>query len=183
MDDHLTEAIMALIDRQAISDVLRRYCRALDRMDRPLAASCWHAGGTDDHAPLYSGDAAGFLDWEWPLHASALAFRHVLTNITIALHGDHAGCESYWSSVMRRARDEGTVDIVSGGRYVDSFERIDGIWAIRHRQVIRDWSRVDPVNAALQPMFKPNNPEVPETIGRRDRDDYSYRILSGASPS
>ena len=40
--------------RLEIQDVLHRYARAMDRMDAELALSCWHPGGTDDHAPLYS---------------------------------------------------------------------------------------------------------------------------------
>ena len=54
--------------RMAIGDVLHRYARAMDRMDKPLALSCWHAGGTDEHTPLFAGSAQGFVDWVWRLH-------------------------------------------------------------------------------------------------------------------
>lgn len=171
-----------LLDHIAITDVLHRYCRALDRMDRPLAESCWHPGGTDSHAPLYSGEASGFLDWVWPLHAAAISFRHVLTNITIHIEGDRAGAESYWTATMRVKGSDGLVDLLSGGRYADTFERIDGAWAIRHRQVLRDWGRADPVSDLspadiLKAVVTPNNPEEPMMQSRRDRDDYSYTVL------
>lgn len=73
---------------------------------------------------------------------------------------------------------------------MDVFERIDGVWAIRHRQSIRDWSRADEVTSRatgsqLQPLVVPNNPEAPEVLPRRDRDDYSYFVLEhlAAPPS
>ena len=52
-------------------------------MDKALTLSCWHVGGTDDHAPLYKGSAKGFLDWLWPIHAEMVATRHVVGNILI----------------------------------------------------------------------------------------------------
>jgi len=44
--EHLVQQLAAT---QAITDVLHRYCRGLDRMDREMAESVWHAGGTADY--------------------------------------------------------------------------------------------------------------------------------------
>ena len=41
-------AVEELLAKQAIREVIYRYCRGLDRMDRALALSCWHPGGTAD---------------------------------------------------------------------------------------------------------------------------------------
>ena len=49
------DSLDALLDTQAIRDVLSRYCRGLDRMDRPMAESVWHEGGTADYVGIYSG--------------------------------------------------------------------------------------------------------------------------------
>lgn len=176
------EQIRFLLDHIAITDVLNRYCRALDRMDRALAETCWHPGGTDSHAPLYQGGASGFLDWVWPLHEAAISFRHVLTNITIRIDGDEAGAESYWTATMRMNGPDGPVDLLSGGRYADMLERIDGVWAIRHRQVLRDWGRADPVSdlspaSVIAGIVRPASPDKPIVESRRDRGDYSYKVL------
>lgn len=176
--------LQGLLDKQAIAEVLYRYARGLDRMDMELAASCYHPGATDDHAPLYKGSASGFLEWLWPVHAATHAFRHVVTNITIALDGDRAGSECYWTLTIRLDHEGHVVDLQSGGRYVDMLARIDGAWGITHRQSIREWSRIDAVPAtgggiARGPLIAPNNPEAPELLTRRDRDDYSYRVLGG----
>ncbi len=167
----------------AITEVIHQYGRALDRMDRELALACWHEGGTDDHAPLYSGSAEGFIDWLWPVHAEMLLTRHVVTNVLVALDGDRAGTETYWTVTLRVDRDGQVVDILGGGRYVDRFERIDGVWAIRHRQSISEWNRVEPVvhtqaHFSDRPLIAPNNPEAPRTLPQRDRTDYSYGVLT-----
>lgn len=174
----------ALAARAAIGDVLHRYARAMDRMDAALALSCWHPGGTDDHAPLFSGTAEGFLAWLWPVHAAMVVTRHAISNILIVLDGDQAGVESYWSVTLRMRDPAGALhDVFGQGRYLDRFERIDGVWAIRHRQSLHDWDRIDPVVATMADPHAPvavvpNNPEVPPKTVARDRRDYSYAVLA-----
>ncbi|MCY1393307.1 hypothetical protein D9M71_82000 [compost metagenome] len=88
---------------------------------------------------------------------------------------------------MQAPDDDALYDTVGGGRYLDRFECIDGAWAIRHRQSVLDWHRVDRVGMSMadfgeRPLINPNNPEVAATLGRRDRDDYSYRVLGTLIP-
>ena len=174
-----------LVARAEITDVIHRYARAIDRMDTELVLSCWHADGTDDHAPLFSGSAEGFVRWIWPLHAEMVVTRHVMSNILIEVDGDRAGAESYWTVTLRMTDQAGALhDILGQGRYVDTFERIDGVWAIRHRQSLHDWDRVDAVRCTMgdpsAPVaVVPNNPEVAAKPVARDRSDYSYTVLGG----
>lgn len=166
--------------RLEISEVLYRYCRGMDRMDWDLTLSCWHAGGTDRHAPLYAGSAEGFLTWLWPVHADMIATRHVLSNIWIQLAGDRAVSESYWNVQLRMERDGKPVDLLGAGRYVDQFERLDGVWAIRHRESIGDMTHVAQVLAAEEfepPLIQPNNPDAQVHPAKRDKSDYSYSAL------
>ncbi len=168
--------------KQAITEVIHRYCRGMDRMDRELTLSCWHPGGTDDHAPLYCGSAAGFIEWLWPVHAAMVSTRHVVSNILIEVHGESATSETYWTVTLRTRSPQGLVDIFGGGRYLDRFECIGGRWAFRHRQSMHDWDRVDPVDGTLgdagaEPLIPPNNPEAPVSHTARDRTDQSYRYL------
>lgn len=89
----MEEELQKLLDKQAISEVIWRYCRGMDRMDKELTLSCWHPGGTDDHAPLFKGTAVGFVEWLWPIHAAMAATRHLVSNITVELNGDRAATE------------------------------------------------------------------------------------------
>jgi hypothetical protein len=171
------------IAKLAITDVIHRYARGLDRMDRAMALSCWHAGGTDDHAPLFCGTAAGFLDWLWPVHAGMEVTRHMISNIMIEIDGDRAGSESYWTVTLRVPHEGRRYDIIGQGRYIDTWEQIDGVWAIRHRQSIGDWGRIEPVGMVaggpgVPVLIKPNNPEVKPPVWARDETDYSYRVLT-----
>lgn len=169
-----------LAAKQAITEVIHRYCRAMDRMDAELALSCWHPGGTDDHSPLFAGTAVDFIEWVWSVHAQMELTRHVVSNVLIELDGDSAGVESYWTVTLRLWKHGVLYDVIGGGRYVDNFECIDGRWAIRHRQSLHDWDRVEKVEATMatgEPMLEPNNPEVAPKISARDKTDYSYRVI------
>ena len=176
--------VAGLAARSAITEVLHRYCRALDRMDRGLALSCWHAGGTDDHSPNYTGPAAGFVDWVWGVHAGFVQTRHVTNNVLIDLAGDCAGVESYVSILLRARRDDGIVDLFTQGRYLDDFERIDGVWAIRHRRSISEWHRVDRLRDTVAdfdpPLVVPSTFGGPPLRAARDRSDPSYEVLTCA---
>ncbi|MDB5446088.1 MAG: hypothetical protein JWQ97_1405 [Phenylobacterium sp.] len=182
MDSAIEEAVAKL----AITDVLHRYARGMDRMDKALTLSCWHPGGTDDHAPLYSGAAEGFVEWLWPVHAAMEATRHMVTNIIIEVDAERAASECYWMVTLRLKGADGVrYDTIGQGRYIDTFERIDGVWAIRHRQSLCDWGRIEPVGLAggepgAPTLIKPNNPETSPPTNARDRTDYSYQVLRRA---
>jgi hypothetical protein len=64
--------------------------------------------------------------------------QHSLSNITIDLEGDVAHTETYYFVVMQFHDDDRPL-IVSGGRYLDRFERRDGVWAIVARVMVNEW--------------------------------------------
>ena len=41
--------VQELLDKQAIHEVMIRYCRGLDRMDAELVGSAYHPDAHDDH--------------------------------------------------------------------------------------------------------------------------------------
>lgn len=51
--------------------------------------------------------------------------------------------ESYHIALVIRNVDGVETQSRIGGRYLDRMERRDGRWAIAHRDVVFDWSRVD----------------------------------------
>lgn len=177
----MEEELQKLLDKQAITEVIWRYCRGMDRMDKELTLSCWHPGGTDDHAPLFKGSAEGFVEWLWPIHAAMETTCHIVSNIMIELNGERAATESYWHVHLRIPRGNDVYDIVGEGRYLDNFEKIDGVWAITHRTSIGSMirtTRQDPALAAMDPpLITPNNPESSAATCSRDAKDYSYQFF------
>jgi hypothetical protein len=107
--------------------------------------------------------------------------RHVVSNILIELDGNSAVTESYWNVQLRLLVDSELTDIQGAGRYVDRFECIDGVWAIRHRTSLSDMIRVDKVtemSAYEKPLIMPNNLEAAPGISARDPSDYSYEAFN-----
>ncbi len=161
-----------LLAKQAITEVIYRYCRALDRMDRPLADTIWHPDGTADYGPtMFQGTGAGFLDWVWPAHTSMLGHSHQIANVLIEVDGDRAGSESYVTATLWGAFEADLLtQIVSRGRYVDRWSCRDGVWAIDHRRFVEDLTVTTPVPGAAPP-------DPATASARRDATDASYDVL------
>jgi hypothetical protein len=154
--------------REAIRDVLYRYCHGVDRMDLALTRACWHADGTADYRGMFEGEADALLEWMWKLHRGMQMHSHQMTNMLIEIAGERAASETY-VTVALRTRGEGAArrDILTRGRYVDRWSRRDGRWAIDHRIYLNDWMTTLPVGEAMS-----------EFTGRRDADDPSYAAFA-----
>lgn len=133
--------IDALLDRQDISDCLTRFARAMDRFDRALFLSAFHADAVIAAGP-FVGSPADCYDWAVPMHdAGQVATHHNLLNHSCEIDGDIAHSETYYLFVGRN-RDES--NWIAGGRYVDRFERRDGTWKIADRTTVIEWSGLVP---------------------------------------
>lgn len=160
-----------VVAKQAITEVIYRYCRAIDRMDRDLALSVWHEGGIADYGEIYQGTGPGFVDWVWNVHAGLAGHSHQITNILIQVDGDRAASESYVTVALWSSATEGRVMTIRGwGRYVDRWSRRDGRWAIDERRYIHDFQTISEIAEAMT---------ASSTAARRDRSDPSYEALGG----
>ena len=80
-----TDELRQLLDRQAIEDVLFRYCRGVDRGDAALIASAYHPDAIDEHgARTFAGEGIGhgIID----MTGSQRITFHSITNMTVAFH-------------------------------------------------------------------------------------------------
>lgn len=160
-----------MTDREAIADLIYRYCRAMDRIDREQGYAIWHPDGTADYGgAVYQGSARGFVDQVCDQHARMLRHSHQVTNIIIEVADDRAGSESYYTTALRMMRGETMTEIRVWGRYVDTWSKRDGRWGIDHRIAIRDFDDM----RAVTPMS--NDPR-----SSRDGDDPSYAVLKERS--
>lgn len=135
-------------DRAEIYAALVRYCRGVDRRDRALVSSTYHADAYDDHG-TYKGDVEGFLDFvERDVHARFRTTMHKLGQALIEVDGDSATSESYaicHHVVEEDGRD--TTDMVMGIRYLDRFEKREDEWRIARRELLWEWIRFDSLEA------------------------------------
>jgi hypothetical protein len=154
-------------DRQAITDLIYRYCRSVDRLDIPLGHSIWHQDGYADYgAAVYQGDGRGVIDHICAQHRHTLHHSHQVSNIIIDLDGDRAGSESYVTASLRVRRGEQLKHMTVWGRYIDQWSRRNGRWGLDKRISIRDFDEVRDVAAMYE-----------HDTGRRDSSDPSYSVL------
>jgi hypothetical protein len=126
-----------LQDRQAILDCIHRYCRGVDRFDRDLVLSVYHSDAIDDHG-VFVGPPADFADWAFAYHREHQHLtQHIVTNHNCELDGDSAHTETYW--MLAAMNKQGAPLSLSGGRYIDRFERRAGRWAIAARRCTIEW--------------------------------------------
>lgn len=133
--------IERLIDRQDILDCLVRFSRGMDRFDRDLFLSAFHAD-----AVIAAGDFVGgpaqLYDWAAAMHEQGqVATQHNLLNHTCDLDVDAAHTETYY---MFAARNRDETNWIAGGRYIDRLERRDGSWRIALRTNAIEWSGMLP---------------------------------------
>ena len=162
-------SVAVLADRQAVVDVVLRYCRGIDRLDLELVRSCYHADATDEHG-TFTGTRDEYVDWVAGVLTRFTGTMHVVANQLVEVDGDVADCETYgiayhWGEPL----DDPRRNFTTGFRYVDRFERRDGTWRIARRVAVREWTHVVP---AEQQLVIPADRDGRR--GRRDRTDAVY---------
>ena len=169
------DLVHGLVDRQAIADVVLRYCRGIDRLDLDLVRDCYHPDATDEHGP-FTGTRDEYVDWVAGVLTRFTGTMHVVANQLIEFeHGgdtdtDTARCETYgvayhWGDPP----DDERRNFTTGFRYVDHFARRGSKWRIARRVAVREWTHVVPAEQQLVV-----SPERDGRRGRRDRDDAVY---------
>jgi hypothetical protein len=169
MNDQLAR-LGELLDRQDIYDCIKRVSRAIDRFDRELFLSAYHADAVIDAGALVAGPAEVYESGAALHDAGQSATVHHLTNHLCEIAGDLAHAETYFLYVGRNR--EGS-NWAAGGRYNDRLERREGLWKIAFRYTIIEWSGMVPETDV--PLFR----DVPDVhlngTPARSRDDPSYR--------
>jgi len=170
MPDPLLDALQS---RAEITEVVLRYVRAVDRCDEEMLRSCFHPDAHHRHGS-FDGLSADFCSFALEVCRKVAATHHQLGPVSIELQGEVAFVETYFTSHHRFGAEpppggQPYEDRFMGGRYLDRFERRDGVWKIADRRGINEWLRYEP--ASDRGFW--DGP--PEQRGRRDRSDPVYR--------
>lgn len=173
-----------LADREAIRDVLLRYCRASDRCDEAMLRSVYWPEATDDHME-FSGTADEFVEWSLPTLRWMRYNQHLIGNALIVIDGNGAEVETYFHGYHTVEHEGRRMDVFAGGRYLDHLEKRDDEWRILKRFVTVEWFREFPDTADWE--RGPFGMQV--TRGDLAPDDKSYELLkllaaeSGGEPA
>jgi hypothetical protein len=158
-----------LMAKQEIYDVLCRYCRGIDRLDMDLVRDCYHVDAVDHHTG-FDGRVDEFVAWAESSLRQMDGTMHTICNHLIEVEDDAAVAESYahtwhWTAEPTKPAH----NALTGTRYVDRFERRDGVWRIAERWAVRSWIRVEQPGTLALPD------EALGPVGRRDQRDWIYR--------
>lgn len=166
-------ALAALLDKQALVELVQSYSRAVDRRDYALLASLYTEDGIDDHTGQYSGSASGFVAWLAKALEGVDATTHHVHNVTLALDGDRAEGEVYLTAYNRLRSASGELtELVQGLRYLDHYRRDAERWRFARRTVVCDWAQHGPA------FWDSSHPLIAgKRYGRGGADDASYAVL------
>ena len=113
-----------------------------------------------------------------PFHERLDQTFHSIANqwTEVEVEGDSALGETYViAASTSRDTGEGSSDTLTGGRYIDQFERRDGAWKIAERSFVLDWTRSDPSTRQMnEGMYA-----ALDLHGARGKDDPVYTMARG----
>lgn len=134
----MDKQLQQLLDKQAISEVIQRYCRTMDWLDEPGQASCYWPDAQVDFG-FFAGPADEFVPMVMEHERAAVKRWHLQTDVAIKLEGDKAQAESYGITTGSSGEDKPCR--MYGGRYLDEFEKRNGEWRLSKRMYILDWTK------------------------------------------
>ncbi len=181
-NDHIHPLVKDLIEKEAIRELLLRYCHAVDRKDYEMLRSTYFEDAYDDHGS-FKGSRDEFVTWVERRHEHIDQSMHFIGNCLIEVAGDVAFAETYCLGLQqlgpgadetRQMYDDGIDDDASryltvGCRYADRIEKRDGEWRIAHRTVI-----IESVRVHREPQIPFHGDWVPQ---QRSSSDAIYQYL------
>jgi hypothetical protein len=139
--DAMAKQLDELLSRARIEEVLMAYARGNDRVDETLLRSCFWPESTHKHGK-FDGKSRDFVGFAMKIISGLKFTAHHISNVSIQVNGDRAFSECYYLAHHRRDRKEGggEEDAWFEGRYLDDFERRNGVWKIIRRRGLADYS-------------------------------------------
>lgn len=171
----LEAALRELLDREAIRELLYRYCRAVDRRDFAALGALYHPEAIDDHTPYFCGPAHEFIARLPGIMASNRITTHHITNTLITVDGEQAEGEICTLVYHLQDSTDGPRELLVGGRYLDRYVHGASGWQFMHRRIVMDWSELRP--ARFDPDAARSAGAVLGAAGREDPAQGFFRLL------
>jgi hypothetical protein len=164
----------------------------LDRCDVDLFKDVYWADAIDDHG-VFSGNAHEFAEFMVAFAKKFyLATQHAICNVSYVIESDRARTESYLIAYHRISTEPAVVqgvfgntyyekhkesgasthDFILGGRYIDRFEKRQGVWRMSERVVTMEWNIMRPSAS----VFDEGHSSQLTAVSTRDRQDPWYRL-------
>lgn len=165
----MTRDIAVLLDKQELTELNARWCRAVDRGDLELLLSCYHPDSRDNHGE-FAGSGAEFAHNITQNRQTSGGSHHLLGSQLFEVVGDRATGEVYYDFHGVLAGSHRVYK--SFGRYLDVYERRDGEWRILERTVVGEWrGEIQAVDTVLHGELGMDRPAL-------HPDDLVYRLVA-----
>ncbi|MBY0511363.1 MAG: nuclear transport factor 2 family protein [Rhodospirillaceae bacterium] len=164
--------LQKVIDKSQLADLVLTYCRACDRRDFALVRTLYHDDAIDEHGHMFTGTPDEFVAWLPKAMSQFAATIHHVTNMLFIVDGDKAQGEIYTIAYHRTPMPDAQ-EIIIGGRYLDHYEKRNGVWKFSKRGLACDSSERRAVDEEAYRTFAAG-----AQAGRTDHDDPSYQRLS-----
>lgn len=139
LSTQLEARVRIALAKSDIQELICAQARALDRGDTNLLRSVWAPGATIDLGKFYAGDVDGYCEVMRTAALNVRRMSHSVNNIWVEVDGESAVAETYVIATATAATDHGDQDTLSGGRYLDRYQLLDGVWKCSHRTFVSDW--------------------------------------------
>ena len=141
--------MIELADRLAIAETLALYCRGIDRCDPEQLAAVFTPDALIDY-----GDGAKPIAEVIPGLLAGLGTmrltQHNISNTVIRIAGLSARAETNCVALHIIPTPDGEIELVVGGRYLDTLAKREGRWQIAERLYVMDWNRTAPATMQLE---------------------------------
>lgn len=133
-------AVQALVDKEAIRELVLLYSRAIDRKDSALLRDLYTEDSTDTHGTDFSGNISDYIAFIESTAPFMTYSGHHVCNHLVTVDGDTAQGEVYVLAVHCLEAGEGKrVEDWHVVRYMDNYRRCaDGKWRFARRFVTYD---------------------------------------------
>jgi ketosteroid isomerase-like protein len=148
LNDEQRTGLQALAHKQAIEQCLARHARGIDRTDPDLLKSAYHEDARVNYG-FFAGPASEMADMLVEMQRPAPITLHRPSNVWIKIQGDRAVTESYVLAYAESELEQGNIQTLVGGRYLDHLEKRSGDWRITHRTYVLDWNSNRPSTVNL----------------------------------
>jgi SnoaL-like domain len=132
-----------MLARDELHQLVTAYCRAVDRADYEALRSLYHPDATDSHGSFSTGGVDQFIAQLQAAEPYVRVSQHNITTTNFVIDGDYgdtARGEIYCLVFHTFAGPEHDIDVIIGGRYLDSYTKYEGRWKFSQRTIVADWS-------------------------------------------
>lgn len=140
MAGHREKMIDILLAEREIREIANNCAHYVDRGNMEGLRSLFHTDAIAEYGFNKSKTVDEFIEHFMVQRPRLSDVQHHITTNIVKIDGDYAEAENYAIAHCLTEEEDGTKAFVIGGRYLDKYERRDGVWKISHRIGLEDWS-------------------------------------------